>query len=125
MDASRQFAELLERLCELLRGAAEELRRLLRVRHQLGLREPKRQRERDEALLGSIVEIPLEAPSLGVAGLQKALARMAQLLLLPFALGDFHPGDEEVGTPVLVEERRGRPRDNCLASDGGAPVVLV
>src|SRR5262245_17186336 len=50
---------------------------------------------------------------------------MAQLLLLPLALGDLHAGDEEVRLPVLVEERRGRPRDDRFSAPRGAPAVFV
>jgi hypothetical protein len=104
MDASRQLAELLERLRELLGGAAQELCGLVGVCVQLGLSEPEGERERDEALLRPVVEVALEATPLGVTGLQEALARMAQLLFLPLALGDLHAGDEEAGPPVLVEQ---------------------
>src|SRR5207247_2028741 len=125
MDAARQRAELLERLRELVRGGVEEGRGVLRIRRQLRLGEPESEGKRDEALLRAVVEVALEAAALGVAGLQEALARMPELLLLALALGDLHPRDEEVGSPVLVEERCRRPGDDGLAAAGRAPAVLV
>src|SRR6185503_20360970 len=125
MDPARQLAKLLEGLGELLRGAVQELGSLIGVRLQLRLGESQGKGERDEALLRAVVKVAFEAPAFGVARLQEALARMAQLLLLPLALGDLHPGDEEVGAPMLVEERRRRPGDDRLAPAGRAPVVLM
>ena len=66
------------------------------------LRADKAQRERepDEPLLGAVVEVALEPPALGVAGLDDAGARRAQLLELRAHLG--------LQPLVLEREPRGR-----------------
>ena len=52
------------------------------------LGEPERQRERDEPLLRAVVQVALEPPALGVARLDDARTRAAQLVLVGGALGD-------------------------------------
>ena len=79
MDAARQLAQLLERLAQLLarrrraalggrRGSSSSLARASRA-----------QRERDEALLGAVVQVALEAPALGQAEATMLAARLLQL----------------------------------------------
>jgi hypothetical protein len=63
VDPARELAQLLERVRELLDGA--EQHRVLVVTPG---REPERERERDEPLLGAVVEVALQAPPLLVAG---------------------------------------------------------
>src|SRR3712207_7719953 len=46
-----------------------------RVVAQLRLGDPQRERERDEALLRAVVQVALDAPPLGVAGLDDAHPR--------------------------------------------------
>src|SRR5207245_7883758 len=74
MDAACELAQLLERLRELLARRVEQLLGDLGVLLQLGLGKPKRQRQRDEPLLGAVVQIPLEAPPLLVTGRDDARA---------------------------------------------------
>ena len=80
VDAVREVAQLLHRLLEV--GA--DL-----VEHRLGLlgivvgelaREPHAHRERDEVLLRAVVQVALDRAPLGVAGLDDACARGAQLV---------------------------------------------
>ena len=69
MDARGELAELRDGLLQLADGGLE---------HRLGvrvepcsephLRCPELERERDEALLGAVVEVALDAPALLVAG---------------------------------------------------------
>ena len=75
MDPARQLAQLLERAAELLLGAAEQLLGAVGVLAQACLRQPHRQRQRDEPLLGAVVQVALEPPPLGRAGLDDAGAR--------------------------------------------------
>ena len=46
----------------------------------LGAQQPQREREHHQPLLGAVVEVALEPPALGVARLDGARARRAQLL---------------------------------------------
>ena len=50
---------------------------------ELALRQPEREGERDEPLLRAVVQVPLEAPPLGVARLDEPHARAAELGLVP------------------------------------------
>ena len=59
-----------------------------RVAADLRLGEAERERERHQPLLGAVVEVPLEAASRFVAGLDDAGARRAELLLLALAVAD-------------------------------------
>ena len=77
MDPARELAELFERLRKLVRGLAEETIRLLGVVLDARLREAEHERERDEPLLGAVMEVALEAAPLDVAGLDQAGARAA------------------------------------------------
>ena len=94
MDAAGQLAQLLERVRELGAGPAEELSRGVGIARQPGLSEPQRKRERDEPLLRAVVQVAFEPPAFGVAGLDDARARAAQLLLVGGALGDVDAADE-------------------------------
>ena len=49
---------------------------------ELGAQQPQREREHDEPLLGAVVEVALEPPARGVAGLDGPGARRAELLEL-------------------------------------------
>ena len=80
VDAARELAQLGERERELLLGAVEQLVGPVGVLVQLALGEPQRQRERDEPLLGAVVQVALQPPALLRAGLDDPGARGAQLL---------------------------------------------
>ena len=94
----------------------------------LRLGEPKAERERDEALLGAVVEVPLEPPPLGVAGLDDARARRGQLLAgLRVAQRD---GDEvrELLEAILdtgVETRRRRRRSRSRWTPQSRPETTI
>ena len=105
MDAARELAQLRERVRELLAGGAEDLVGAVGVVPKPRLREPERERERDEPLLRAVVQVPLEPPALVVAGFDDARARGAQLRLLRLALGDVGAADDE-----LVGRLRERPQ---------------
>src|SRR5262249_49079614 len=65
--------------------------------------------------LGAVVEVALQAAPLGVAGLDDAGARAAELLLLGRALGDVDPADEYTALPAIaIPEPRTRPRPQPL-----------
>ena len=79
MDAAGEVAQVLERQSGFLAGAAHQLGR---HRVALGsplLRHPQVQRQRDQALLGAVVEVALDPPALGVGGLDDARAGAAQV----------------------------------------------
>jgi hypothetical protein len=59
MDPAGELAQLGQALLELLDRGVEQLRRLcVGLRRRAG--EPERQRERDEMLLGAVVEVALD-----------------------------------------------------------------
>jgi hypothetical protein len=68
MDPSCELAELLQRERELAARGLQDLGDGARVGPELRLREAKRERERDETLLGPVVEIPLQTAALFVSG---------------------------------------------------------
>jgi len=75
MEAARQLAELLKGERELLARTAEDRRGSVRIDPELRLGEPEGERERDEALLGAVVEVPFEPPPLGVGRVDEPRAR--------------------------------------------------
>ena len=106
MDPAGELTQLLEGLTQLLARAREQAARLLRRVLQARLRETQGERERDEALLGAVVEVALEPATRVVAGLHEPRARGAELFLVPAALGDVDPRDEEALGALLIEQRR-------------------
>ena len=64
MQAAGQLAQLGERLLELVRGAAQQRHRRVRVAEAL-LEHPQLHGERDEPLLRAVVEVALQPPALG------------------------------------------------------------
>ena len=78
MDAACELSELFERGCKLLARAVENRARCLGV-GQLRLREPQAEGERDEPLLGAVVEVPLQPPPLVIAGLHHPGPRRLEL----------------------------------------------
>src|SRR3954453_21021514 len=79
VDAARQLAELLERGGELVARRRRELLGLRRVAPDAGPDQAQLQRQRDEALLGAVVEVPLELAARGVARRDDALSRRLDL----------------------------------------------
>ena len=77
VDAARQLAQLLEAGVELLLRLVEQLRELA-VRALA--RRAQQQGERHEPRLGAVVQVALEPPALGVAGLHDPCPRRTQLL---------------------------------------------
>jgi hypothetical protein len=72
MDPAGELAKLLQTERELFTRPRKQVRRGLRVSRELRLGEAKTESERDEALLGTVVEVSLETPPLGIAGLDDA-----------------------------------------------------
>jgi len=68
VQAARDLAQLGERRRQLVAGARERCVRLLRVLVDQPVGDPDPDGERDEPLLGAVVEVALEPPPLGVAG---------------------------------------------------------
>ena len=103
VDAARELAQLCHRLRELVaRGRDELLRR--RVVAEAVAEQPELQRDRDEPLLGTVVQVALQPPPLGVAGGDDPLARGLQL-------GELHMG---LRMQVLVLDRDRRRRAGGL-----------
>ena len=82
MDAARELAKLGERSAEVARSLPHERLRGGRVGREARLGEPQNERQRDKALLCAVMEIPLEAPALGVAGLDESHAGVTELRLV-------------------------------------------
>ena len=96
MDAARELPELLERHGQPSLAPVRISGDLGGVRPRLRLRQPQRQRERHETLLGAVVEVPLEPPALLVrGGNHSGHVTFAELVFLPFSLGHVHAGDED------------------------------
>ena len=101
MDAARELAQLGERGGQLALGRGHELLGGGGVAAaDAALGELELERERDEALLGAVVEVALEPPALRVARRDQPLARRAQLREAGPRLG--------VQVLVLERDRRGR-----------------
>ena len=101
MDPACQLAQFLERFGELPAELGDDRHGSVRVGADLRLDEPEAERHRDEPLLGTIVEVPLEAPPLGVPRLDDTGTRFAQVVEMR----------AELGVEALVLEReagRGR-----------------
>ena len=81
MQAARELAEILDRPLELRERAVDE-RLELRVARGLLAERAKREQRCGEALLGAVVQVPLEAPPLLVAGAHDPQARRPELLEL-------------------------------------------
>jgi len=62
MDTARQLAQLRERVPELVARRVEQPGGRRRVGVDLGAGEPELQRQRDEALLGAVVQVALDSP---------------------------------------------------------------
>ena len=60
MNAARQIAQLLKCAACLLDGAVESHPKLTRLRRHLRLCDPKLQRQRDQPLLGAVVQIAFD-----------------------------------------------------------------
>ena len=74
VDAAGQLAQLLQRRRELLAGRLQKRVRRVGVGVEPRPSEAQRKRERDEPLLGAVVEVSLEPAPLGVARLDDARA---------------------------------------------------
>ena len=75
MQPACEIAQLLERPLQLGRGLDEQLACLLRGVRQLGQRDPKLDGERDQPLLGAVVQVALEPPASLVGGTDDPCAR--------------------------------------------------
>ena len=116
MDAAGQLAQLLERVGELLLRGAEQALRRGGVLVQAALREAERQGEGDEPLLGAVVQVALEPPALGRAGLHQPRARGVQLL---------HAGAELRLEPLVLQRQPGRARHGGQQAGVVAQVARV
>ena len=75
MEAVSELAQLLQRRGELVLGAGEEAR-LLGIRVEAHRHEAQPQRQRDQALLGAVVEIALQPAALAVSRGDEARAEL-------------------------------------------------
>ena len=123
VEATRKLAQFLERERELLPRAGEDARGRLGLRTKLRLGEPERERQRDEPLLGTVVEIPLESPPLCVGSLDETGSRATHLLFVALAGGDVHRTDQVVLLAICVERSR-PPLDDDLAAVRRPPRCL-
>jgi hypothetical protein len=80
VDPLSELSQLLERLRELVRGDRDVLLGLVRRVADLRLREPQADRQRNQPLLGAVVQVPLQPAPLGVARLDDPQPRGRQLL---------------------------------------------
>src|SRR5205807_6524907 len=81
VDAARKLTELPERLVELALRGDDEFARGFGIAVEFRDGDPQLQRERDEALLRAVVEVPLEPAAFRVAGLDDARTRCRELLV--------------------------------------------
>ena len=79
VDAARELAQLGEARLQLDHRAVEQRRGLLGVRIHAPARVAEQQGEADQPRLGAVVQVALQAPALGVAGLHEPRAGGAQL----------------------------------------------
>ena len=104
--SSRSSARL---VCSSAMRAVEQRRELLVRSTRLRAR-PQQQGERDEPRLRAVVQVALEPPALGVAGLDEPRARGAQLLEARPQLG-VEARDVAAQQPGQERERQQRGRD--------------
>ena len=81
MDATRQLTQVGQPLREILLGDGKELARGSRVVLELAPDHAQPDRDRDEPLLCSVVQVALESPALAVADLHHARPGRGQLLV--------------------------------------------
>ena len=103
MDAVRELTQLDDRLAELRPGFVDARHELV-IRSEPASHETQRERQPDQALLGPVVEVALEPAALGVACLDDAGARRAEVLELGACFG----------LQALVLEREARRRRDFL-----------
>ena len=125
-DPAGQLAELLDRRLEVGRQGGQGVphRRVARLRG--GPDSPELHRQRDESLLGAVVEVALDPPALVVGGADDAGTRGAQLRELALHLAG------ELAVVGLEANGRGHRRDETrvveqarVVDDRGDPVTLV
>ena len=80
MDPLSEPSRLVERLLDVAPQLLEEARRRSRVGARQGLRELELDRERDDALLHTFVQLALETAPVEVGRVDEPLPRRAQLL---------------------------------------------
>src|SRR5438874_1790232 len=122
--ARRAPRPLFARLGELCAGVAADLGGARRIGRQPRLREPQRERERDQPLLRAVVQVALEPAALGRLGLDDARSRTPELLLLAPSLRDVDAVDEPPLLAGLVDDRRARPGDEPPLAGRGDPAVF-
>ena len=98
MQPARELAQLGQRVIELVGGGPQQRR--LRLGQPL-LQHPKLDGERDQPLLRTVVQVALEPPALGHAGLQDPDPRRGQLRARLGALQRQRDEFGEPGQPVL------------------------
>ena len=120
MDSAGELAKLLQTERELFARSRKQLSGACRIVGKPRLGEAKPERERHQALLRAVVEVPLEPPSLCVAGLDDARARCVQLLAgLRVRERD---GDEtRERLEPLLDSRRKRAGATAIRDRGGPP----
>jgi hypothetical protein len=120
----RQLAQLLQRVGQLGEGRVDG-RRGHAVVGDLAAGEPQMERQRDEPLLGAVVQVTLQAPALRVADLDQPQARgadlldpRAQLRLQPLVL------EAEGGGGGRAADELGLRAQRVVVDEGGHPVPV-
>ena len=111
VDAAREVAQLLEREVRLLPRAADQLGSLRVALLGTSLRHAQIEGERDEPLLGAVVEVALDAPPLAVGGGDDP---RAGVLELRHAGGEHRVGvraEQQAGEPGVEPPERSQRRD--------------
>ncbi len=112
VDPACELAKLVDRMSQLLACAADDLGRAGGIDREPRLGEPKAYGQRDEALLGSVVQVPLETLTGVVPRSDEACARRSKLLFVALAVADVaqhgHCADDLTGA---VADRSGRDLD--------------
>ena len=101
MQAACDIAELVERGADLLAGGVDSRLRLGVVR-ELAAEQLQLERERDQPLLGPVVEIALEPLALLLPGLDDAPARVGQLLELRLSSACRRPFSSAISAAALT-----------------------
>jgi hypothetical protein len=102
VQAARELAQLFERLLEVLPDALEHRLTRERVVVQRLLGQPQVEGKGDEALLRTVMQVPLEAPSLGDACVDEPGARVPHFV---------EPGAQLRKETLVLEREPSRARD--------------
>src|SRR4051794_29253540 len=114
MNPARELPKLLERDRQLARCAAEQFLCRGRVGSELGLDEAQADGQRDEALLGAVVQVALEAPPRFVARRDESRPRGTKLFFVTLPFRDVEPArDDAHDVARVVADRCAAPGDHA------------